>query len=445
MKSNLRSHLQIKKGLMFFLVLLQIFPVSVFASAGNKNSTKGTVAFVPFSGASTAAQEINKEFSIALRNKLKSQFNILDVGSTEQILKTSLPKKIDGSEFAISPEDEKIISLIHDGRDAYNLNHDTSLALKKLDECIGDIKNKAELSQKSSDLLLSTLTNKAWILAHEGKTEEASQILKSIYSVSPNAELSLRSFPSSFKNFARKQKMPVLDSSLDVRSNPQSVQVLINAIYVGDSPLKIDLPSGSYDVVLSSAGRKAFRKQVVLGESQQQTITAKLGWGQNPQKTSGQVASASLNRAAYFSKISAATGAEKTVLFEFIPSGNGFIPQLVVYDSKHNQVLRPIRYKKTVNIRAAANDIVTYFADKLNPYLSNDAASLYKKDFDAPILDQDLADRPKQPLYKRPAFLAAIGAAIIGGTVLGIVLANGLNHAAAGSGSGGIGITLPGM
>jgi len=430
---------------MFFLVLLQIFPVSVFASGTDKNSARGTVAFVPFTAASSNTQEINKEFSIALRNKLKSQFNILDVGSTEQILKTSLPKKIDGSELAISPEDEKIISLIHDGRDAYNLNHDTSLALKKLDECIGDIKTRSEPSKKSSDLLLSALTNKAWILAHEGETEEAAQIIKSIYAFSPNAELSLRSFPSSFSNLVKKQKMPVFDSSLDVHSHPESVEVIVNGVYVGDSPLKIDLPSGSYDVVLSSAGRKSFRKQVVLGESQQQTITAKLGWGQNSQKTSGQVASASLNRAAYFSKISAATGAEKTVLFEFIPSGNGFIPQLVVYDSKHNQVLRPIRYKKTVNIRAAANDIVTYFADKLNPYLSNDAASLYKKDFDAPILDQDLAERPKQPVYKKPAFLAAIGAAVIGGTVLGIVLANSSNHAAAGSGSGGIGISLPGM
>jgi len=447
-----KSHLPFKRTLALFLVLLQSLPLQAFAiGIDKKPAQKSTVAFVPLGNAAEPETlAINKEVAIALRNQLKSTFNILEIQNTQQILKSTVPAKASQDKYPSNPQAAQAISLIRDGRDAYNLNRNTQAALQKLDDGIAYIKNQVEPSRKSSELLLSALTNKAWILYREGRSQEAVAIITAIYLVSPKVEINLKGYPTTFRAFTQTRgQAPSGAASLNIGTNPNSVEVLINGIYVGASPLTIHLPAGAYELALSAPGRKPYRKKVTLKAAGAQTLTASLGWGKNKaQKNEADLlaASGSVNKLAYLSQIGAATHADKAVLFDFIPSGNGYIPQVIVYDSKYNQALKPILYKKVANLRSSAGEIVNHFANKLGPYLSNDAAKLYQKDFDKTlILDQRLANRPQQSLFKKPGFLAALGAAVIGGTVLAIVLANGSSSASSGSGSGGIGINLPGQ
>lgn len=430
---------KIKNIFICSLILSQLLPINVWAGVTGK---KTKIAIIPIESENKELTQINNEIAIALRNMLKPSLNILKQEHVKQIVKTN---KVPSNGPKSTGIELEVISLIQEGRSAYQKGRNAQLALSHYDAAIDFLKTKATPSKAASDLYINTLVNKAWVLFREDRKDDAGRIIDSIYGINPGASLNLKGTSGRFRKFARNRTKQAVSSlgTVNLSSVPGAVDVFVDGILVGSTPKTINLPVGTYTLSFGSPGRKTVRKKIHLKTGTTKKVRVRLPWESNRNKQIKLQDNVFdpldvKSRMVYISQIGASIRADKTVVIDFIKKGGtGLIPRAVVYDNKYHQILAPITYKKVSlsGLKRKSPDIIRYFARNLKPYLSKDSLKLHKSDYDRSLILDERIARRKKSLTKNPIMWAGLGVLVLGGIITGLVLSSGGSSSSPGTGS----------
>ncbi|MFH1356067.1 MAG: PEGA domain-containing protein [bacterium] len=423
-----------KQGLVFFLIVSLTFPFSVLAQTPKptKKNDLQTIAIVPvINNSSKELTAINREMAFSLRERLKKSFNILDARAVDQIIKNNFNKaqKVSPKTVKRNPKLVEYIRMIKHGRAEYLKSKNTANILKSMDRVIDGVNKDGILSKDTADIVVLAKLYKGWVLFRADKKNEAGTIVKDVFGANKEADFNVAHFDKNFKDFVFKTRDTIkYDSKLIIKSTtPESVDVLVNDVYVGQSPLEIKLPSGKWKVVMSADNRRPVQKKISLKKgatyAMQNTV---LAWdrSKNEKISTNNILSveARLKVAGLISMLSKA----RKIVFVDVSATNGkYQPTVQVVDPKYNQVYKQLSFKKIGNLKKSSPDAVTYFAAHLHYFLSRDTMDMYKKDFDnSLIVDPRIDALGKKPWYQQKSVWAAAGVVIVGGIVTGLVLAN---------------------
>lgn len=407
------------------LILTFFVPASGWAKSSRKK--KQTVIMLPVGKNQTQYSEDNNEIIKKIRNKLKKNFHFLTLGSAKQLKRTSKAPIDD-------PKLSEALHLMNDSLDNYNaFNTNAKTTIIAMDSVVDYLNNQIKPSSQASELMVSASMTKAWLLFQSRKKEQSKANLKTLLQLSPKANLQLSYYPPAFRKFFNKLKKETNSgtSTIAIKSSPSAVDVYINHVFVGVTPMSLNLPPQKYTVGFSASGRKSVTKTVNLTKSNHKNVSAKLPWGKksNRKKTNSNVAWNKLSpskKTVYASQIAGAANADKSVFFNFVQKKNGIIAQATVYDARYSQLMKSISYPKPiVNLKSSHDKIASYFAKKLPNYLKGNSVSYWSKKIDKDmIVDHRIANKGKKPIYKKPVFWAiVVGLAAIA-TTSAVLLSN---------------------
>jgi hypothetical protein len=420
----------IKQSVVLFLVFSLAFPFPVIASSKNKTKKSQTIAIVPvFNNSSKELTAINREMAYSLRERLKKSFNILDARAVDRIIKNNFSK----SSKKLKQKDPKFIEyirMIKHGRAEYLKNKkNAAYALKSMDKAIEGIKKDKILSKKAANLIVSAKLYKIWMLFRANQKEKAANIIREVFGANKKTGFNVAHYDSKFKDFVFKTKNSIkYDSKLVVKNTvPETVDVIINDVYVGQSPLTAKLPHGKWQVAISADNRKSVKKKIKLKSNTTYTIQkTKLAWDRSKNREiSTENIISTEHKLKMASIISSLSKARKIVFIDVSAKNGKYLPTAQVVDPKYNQVYKQLSYKRIGNLKKSSPKVVTYFAAHLHYYLSRDSLDMYKKDFDnSLIVDPRIEALNKKPWYQQKTVWIAAGTIIVGSIVTGLILAN---------------------
>lgn len=416
------------------LIGFLLFPPQAFAASENP-IFKPTVVFVPVNESNEELNAINGEFIASLRQKLKSDFNVLDSDVVKQIIKT-MPE----TDFA-SSEQLHAYNLIQQGIEAYTIHQDLEKADKILQDAEDYIIANVPPTKGSSELVISSMLTRAWMNHRENKQELAQDIIQAILALS-SEKIETKGFSKDFQKFfseIQSNDGSEKTGTLHIQTMPQAVDVFIDGVFIGASPVTKNLAAEKHALSFSAGGRQSKRQTVLIKPDKEKNLNTKISWNyadSNKHKVASWEDVDTKSKLALSSQIASATEAHRTVFFNVNKVGSGYELSAKVFDNEFNQALKTIYYqKKITNLKKESNQAIDFFAAKLRPYLQKDSIKLWKGDYDPDLmLDQRIASRPQKPLYKKPAFWGVVGGVVITGIVLGLTLSG-----SGGSGSGGTG------
>ncbi len=429
---------RVKHCLITFLVVHLMFPAPVIGAVSKTVS----VALLPVVSDKTSIEgQLAMELAYSLSRDLGTTVNMITPDVLTQSNKTSnIPELSSGyldlyKRFAAA-------------RNKFSLGGHVEQAIEALENLASEIIRSPELNRESAKLYESIQLSKAWIYYQDNQTERASQTIQSILSIKAGHDIDTLGYPAKFRKFITREKQNVSGDSafLNITSRPSAVDVIVNGIYSGNSSMPISVPAGELHLSLATGGRKTVQKDLRLAPGEKRSIKATLPWKND--ESQAPMISYSDNPFADLSLSSAVNQgihADKIVFLGVQKASNGFQVFAKVYDQKFHQALATIKYPKTIrNVKTESHKLKQFISSKLRPYLSTPANQLWKGDYDQKInLDDRIALRPREPLYRKKAFWAAVGTVVVGGTILGIALSQG--GTGSGGGDGSVAIDLGGF
>lgn len=392
--------------------------------AGKDETPKQVVMMVPV-GIENAQQVAGMEKMILeIKKHLGASFYILDTATTEQIIKNVKPEEFDSKL-------SQAIHLMNDSLKSYAaFKTKPEEIVQTLHVVEKYIRDEVEPSLTAAQLLVSARLTLAWLLFNSRQKEESKEALHHLLSLTDSSNLDLSYYPPAFRKFVRQaaQESPSKNAVLATSSTPTSVNVFVDHVFVGTSPLTLSLPHDHYTIGFSSGGRKTVTKEINLIEQEKQNLKVHLPWKEG-RKTSYPSHTANWNKLGQSKKmplaatVSHAAQADKTVFFSVKKSQTGWTPEVTVYDAHYAQMTKPLSRANSITDSASQEDNMSkFFAKKLKPLLSSNSVTFWSshlnKDF---IVDYRIATRAKKPVFKNPVFWTAAGIVAAAGT--GAVLA----------------------
>jgi len=259
-------------------------------------------------------------------------------------------------------------------------------------------------------------------------------MITDLVQLSPKADLQLSYYPPTFRKFfSRVKKQQKLGSrSVEIKSVPSSVNVYVNHVFVGTSPLKLNLPPNKYHIGFYANGRKPTVKLANLTKAKNKVIKAHLPWGKKSNSRNINLDTAwnkikKTKKMVIASQISNAAHADKSLFLNIKKTANGYIPQVTIYDVRYSQMMKTISYPKPVsNLNTSHHQIANFFVKKLTPHLKESSMSYWSNHIDKDIIiDHRIASRGKKPIYKKPLFWVVAIGLITAGTATAIALSQG--------------------
>lgn len=422
-----------------------MFPVSS-SVAKTITKKKSTIAIIPVP-ATDELDDINREYSDALRNSLKKKYNVLNLKITNQIIENSK------SNQNVSAELGKALTLINEGRDAYVIKNNIKGSLQILKSAEDYLISSVEPSDGTSNAMINSKLTRAWILFETSNFIMSKEVLLELLKVVGNADLKTKGYPRKFQKFVNltKNESPTVKGSLQIDSIPSSANVYLDGVYQGVTPLKLEIPNGKYRLGIASNGRKSFVKDVRVSSGKNKVIRTNLKWNRSNSTSKKMFGGMIWNEASPSAKIALAshignaTNVDRIVFLSIEKKGRAYQSIAQVFDKEFNQALKSYPYKKKIkNLKLDSPSVIRYFAKSLNTQLKSETLDLYKNEIDQKfITDQRIASRPKKPIYKKPAFIAAIGGLILTGVVLGVALSS--SGGSSSPSTGGVSIDLGGF
>lgn len=421
---------RVKHCLITFLVAHLMFPAPVLGAVSKSVS----VALLPVvTDKSSIEGQFAMELAYALSRDLGTTVNMITPDVLTQSNKTSnIPELSSGylglyKRFAAA-------------RNKFSLSGQVEEAIVALDDLASEIIKSPELNRESAKLYESIQLSKAWIYYQDNQTEKASQTIQSILSIKSGHGVDTLGYPAKFRKFITREKQNLPDASaiLNITTRPSAVDVIVNGIYSGNSSMPISVPAGEVHISLATGGRKTVQRDLKLSPGEKRSIKATLSWkNDKSQSTMTSYSEDPFADLSLSSAVNQGIHADKVVFLGVQKAANGFQVFAKVYDQKFHQALATIKYPKTIrNVKTESLKLKQFISTKLRPYLSTPANQLWKGDYDHQInLDDRIALRPREPLYRKPSFWAAVGTVVVGGTILGIALSQGGSGSRGGDGS----------
>ncbi len=381
------------------------------------------------------------------KNSVESQFTVelaqslaRDLGAKVNMVNASVLKQTNkGVNTGVLSEDYlSLYKNLSAARGKYTLAGNASEAITALDTVAGEITHHTDYNRELSKLYETTQLTKAWILYQTGKRSESGAVIRTIAAVKAEGKIETLGYPAGFKKFIIKESQKQNSASLFIESNPKSVDVFVNGIFAGDSSQTILLPAGDYNLSLAATGRRTVNKSLKLADGASKHLKTNLAWVKRGDTSPPVIVSQDpFEQLSLSSALNQGVHADKIVFLSVKPFKNGYQVAAKVFDQNYHQPLATLKYPRLVrNIQTEAANLKAYLAKNITLYLEKPANELWKGDFDQSIkLDDRVALRPREPLYRKPGFWVAVGGVVIGGTVLGLVLANGGTTSSGGTGS----------
>lgn len=421
---------QVKSILIAALIFNLVLPAPVFAAVGSAPSV--TILPVVSDKASVEGQ-FAMELAYALSRDLGTSVNMIAPDVLNQSNKTLNITELSGEYL-------ELYKKFAAARNKYTLGGQAGQAIEGLEMLAGEILKNVEFNREFSKLYESIQLSKALIYFQDQKTEKASQTIRDILAVKSSHTIDSLGYPGNFRKFlTRETKKQGSDTAiLKIVSRPSAVDVFVNGIYSGNSSNPITVPSGALQLSFATGGRKTVHKQLTISAGENRVVRAALAWKNDKNKTTlSSYSGDQFEQLSLSSAVNQGIHADKVVFLGVQHDLKGYQVFAKVYDQKFHQPLATIKYPKIVqNIRTESSKLKEYISAKIRPHLSNPANHLWKGDYDTQIrLDDRIALRPREPLYRKPGFWAAVGTVVIGGTILGIALSQGGSSSSGGDGS----------
>lgn len=413
------------------LILNLSFPATVFAATRGDRQSAVILPIVE-GGAGVGAQFAN-ELSNALARDLGATVNTIDLKIINQA-----NKGIDTKSLAVGYQ--SFFKRLSNAKNRYSLDGDSKAAIQELEQLSQDLLVRADFNMEVAKIFESAQLSKAWIQFQIGKKQSSADTIAKIAAVKATHKINTDGYPGAFGKFITKtvQERHFDDSTLEIDAKPRSVDVFINGIYAGDSSTPIQVPAGKSIVHLSSPGRRTVAKTVNLATGETKVLKSALAWSRKGGQSVGEdLPQDPFEQLSLSTAVNQGIHADKVVFLSVRDVNGGYQVAARVYDQNYHQPLATIQYPKTIrDIRKSSASVHRFLDEKLTPYLSKPANKLWKGDFDQKIiLDDRIASRPREPIYRKPAFWAVVGGVVVSGVVLGLALSSGGSSSAGGDGS----------
>lgn len=418
-----------KAFLIAVLIFDLILPFQVLAGA----ATASSVAIMPVTSDKNSTEgQLAVELSYALSRELGAKVNII---APDVLLQSNKTSNLPG----LSKEYLDLYKRLAAARNKYSLAGDADAAIAALDALGVEILQNQNFNRETSKIYESVSLSKAWIFFQKKDTDSAAHIIHTILAAKADHSIDTLGYPSSFRNFIKKQSVSQNSEVgyVTIQTKPSAVDVFFNGFYAGNSSNQMTVPVGKVHIALASGNRKTIHKEIQVTNGQSQNLRATLGWQRDKSNDFKSIPEDPLQQISYSAATNQGVHANKIVFIGIKGDANGYQVFAKVFDQQFHQPLAVIQYpKKITDIRSEAPKLQQYISSKIKPYLLNPANQLWKEDYDKQInLDDRVALRPREPITRKPAFWVAVGTAVIGGTVLGLVLSQHGSSSSDGSGS----------
>lgn len=371
-----------------------------------------------------------KAMSAKMRKLLPDVRNILPQEMVEELLGQGSHAK--------SPELIQAIRLVDESLEKYYAyESESDETLLRLMAATDFIKLARLPSRQTSQLLISAVVMASWLEFKQGEFEAACERLKKIVTIAAKGELNFDYYPSNFRKFTSKiaENIPEQDlAKLTVDSVPLAVNVYVDNVYAGVTPLSLPLKAGEYDIGWESAGRETVVKKVKLAAGREQKLGAKLSWSKGPRGldwiAAGWHKKMGASQIALAARVAELTQADVAVFVDLVKVRGGYVAAAKIYNARFSQLVGTVHSERIVDFET--ENAFEGLAKKIAPYLKSKDITYWTKGVDrSVIIDHRVASRGKKPLYKKPEFWLAVGGVVVTGVTVGILAAQDQDQAAA--------------
>ncbi|MDO8518919.1 MAG: PEGA domain-containing protein [Deltaproteobacteria bacterium] len=306
-----------------------------------------------------------------------------------------------------------------------------------------------ERQPEKGALLVDALLTKAMIFQETRRQAESKEVFQKVLAINPQMTLEGLPVAGRSRSVFRATKSDLVgrhSGSLEIKTNPPAAIVYLNGIRKGVTPLTLaGLPEGSYLMTLEASRYETASEPVVVTASTTQFINRKMQW-------SGAGGSLGLGRPAKSDK-----ELQDEIKFASQIGETLKVDKVILVTSQHKDG-KPMVVVRTVDtaLKSAYNPIGMPFEEMLENKEKavaritedlDDQARLNVLDNPQDKLEPDMGDvrvlRRGVPLFKKPLFLAFVGA-IVGGAIgatAGILLTKDSSDGSSGD-AGGVDITF---
>ncbi|MFH1830247.1 MAG: PEGA domain-containing protein [Pseudomonadota bacterium] len=300
-------------------------------------------------------------------------------------------------------------------------------AVKGIDQAISMLEG-AKLDEETGPLLVDAYISKALIAKSKGSIADVKQALGKALLVNPLLDLKDNDYPPSLVALFEELKAGVVSEhtgAIKIKSKPEGADVFLNGIRQGVTPLRLnDLPQGSYSLLISANKYESDKREVELLADKELMVKARLKWIKNNEPKvdleSDEGASNAISKGLELSNV---LKVDRVILVDADAKAQGVLMiSARTVDRKMQAGLKPI-VLPDVSLEYKHNRIAE-LAGELADQLDADVLSDPARTID-PIGQGDpvLLAKRKKPLMRRPLFWGAIGVAVAGAIVGGIVAA----------------------
>ena len=363
-----------------------------------------TVVFQSKNGDSTLVRALEKSFAG------DSSFTVVEQEKVASVLSYYPTPEVDADpDFLVGP--------LMRAKEHY-LHFQYEEAAAELGSVLSFFEKRPGLMFEQGHLLRNAYATLALIRLAQKDEEAARQTLKQLFRLDPKYSFDEKLFPPSFMNLAHGER-EVGTAKLRVESHPKVAEVFLNGIYRGVTPLTITaLPAGRYALRIAANNYQPFSQEVDLASDQTSTIRRELPWNPKLEGRKPQVDTA-VDQVEEGLRIADLLKVDKVVWVE-----GGELVMVKAVDRKYRAGHIPLEQpasefselvsdlKKQLRINLAKNPL-----KYVSPVGMGDPALL---------TGRDRGDR-------KPLLWGAIGTAVVGGIVGGIVAASGSSEPATGS------------
>lgn len=292
-------------------------------------------------------------------------------------------------------------------------------------------RDRASLNVKGRILFDSLMTSA--IVARALNDDEA-MVAALVEAVRLNSahDLDRRTYPPSVvKSFNEARENIARDGTggIKVATRPGVAEVYLNGIMSGVTPLEIkDLPKGEYDLMIKTNKYRPIKKRVSVKAGGTERISERLDWTGNANST-GTDGPGEIDEAL---RVATLMKADRAVLISASTTSNGGgVARARLVDSNYRAAYRPIVVHYGANDKAES---LAQFAEEISGMLKRDLATDPASLSDpSGTADPILLGRGKKRITGSPILWGAVGAAVVGGIVGGVLMATGGGSGKAGN------------
>jgi hypothetical protein len=367
------------------------------------------------------------EVATGVRGALRNidSFHIIDPEIIKQVIDYyGAGRAMTSTKF---PEAKEFLSRAQDHY--YRMNYEEARAEAK--RAIEFIESDPVPIHNKGQLLFDALMTQGLIAKAMKDDETLHRSLERVVILSPSHELDRSSYPPSIVKLYNEKRVRIQENGvgeIEVNTSPQVAEVFINGIECGVTPLKLhDLPTGRYAIMIKTNKYQSVMKTIDLAPGDEESISVQLKWDG---KESTQVG----NEIEHAIEIAELLKADRSVILSAHEEKNGDISARArVADRHYRAAFRPIiaRYDTSNE-----EEVLAQFNDQIKEFLlqdlTDDPASFLDPDG---VADPILLGKQKKKLYTHPIFWGAMGTAVVGAVVGGILAATGGGGSGDGEGS----------